>query len=187
MRDAGTRRCTQPLRIVILRLIVGVMDQVGDEPQGAESQAVDPLGAMLDRPFTEMTVDELMALKAEFEARGIHIYNGASPEQVILAFLAGNFCSAFLQALGQRAGNSVANLPKQASDLVRKHVKRGGREEYHISAGDEATATVVITTGMPDDAWLALPEVDVTAPEVRGKRLVWDNDGMVWRTDNTED
>lgn len=163
------------------------MDQVTDEPSDAGSQAVDPLDATLDRPFTEMTVDELMARKAEFEARGIRIYNGASPEQVILALMAGNFCSAFLQALGQRAGNNVANLPKQASDLVRKHVKRGGRDEYHISARDEATATIVITTGTPDDAWLALSEVDVTAPEVRGKRLRWDNDAMVWRADNAED
>ena len=39
---------------------------------------------MLDRPFTELTVDELMALKAEFEARGIYFYNGASPEQLVL-------------------------------------------------------------------------------------------------------
>ena len=163
------------------------MDQVTDEPPDAGSQAIDPLDAILDRPFTEMTVDELMALKAELEARGIRIYNAATPEQVILAFMAGNFCSAFLQTLGQRAGNSVANLPKQASDLIRKHVKRGGRDEYHISARDEATATVVITMDTPDAAWLALPEVDVTAPEVRGKRLRWDNDAMVWRTDNAED
>ncbi len=54
-----------------------------DEPASAQPTAVDPLAARLDRPLTEMTVDELMALKAEFEARGILVYNSPSPEQAL--------------------------------------------------------------------------------------------------------
>src|SRR5215831_13742181 len=48
---------------------------VTDEPTNAEPRAINSLAAMLDRPFTELTADELMALKAEFEARGIYFHN----------------------------------------------------------------------------------------------------------------
>jgi hypothetical protein len=155
------------------------MDLTADEsPDTGPTAPLDDeaMHALLARPFTELTVDELMALKAAYEARGIRIYNRASPEQVILAFMAGNFCSAFLQALGQRAANNAAGLPKQASDLVRKHLRRKGKpEELHISAEGDATATIVITASTPDEARLALLDLDVTAEDVRGKTLCWDN------------
>ena len=50
----------------------------------------DALNALLERPFTELSVDELMAMKAAYAARGIRIDNSASIEQLVLAFLAGN-------------------------------------------------------------------------------------------------
>lgn len=148
----------------------------------------DALNAILERPFTELSVDELMAMKAAYAARGIRIVNSASPEQVVLAFIAGNFCSAYIQALAQRAESRVANLPKQVSDLVRKRIKRKGQpEEIHISAGDEATATIALTASTPDEAWLALLDLDVTGEDMRGKVLRWDNDAMTWRADSADE
>jgi hypothetical protein len=167
------------------------MDLTTDESPDIEPTAPlddDAMNALLARPFTELTVDELMALKAAYEARGIRTYNQVSPEQVILAFMAGNFCSAFLQALGQRAANSAAGLPKQASDLVRKRLRRKGKpEELHISAEGDATATIVITASTPDEARLALLDLDVTAEAVRGKLVRWDGQAMAWRADQPED
>jgi hypothetical protein len=150
----------------------------------------DALHALLDRPLTELTTDELMTLKDALAARGTRFYNSASTEQMILFFIAGNFSSAFFQTLGTRAGNRVANLPKRASDLVRKRVKRKGQpEEIHISAGDEttATATIAITADTPDEARLALLDLDVTADEVRGKTLRWDNDAGAWSAERADD
>jgi hypothetical protein len=38
-----------------------------------------------------------MALKAEFEARGIRVYNGASPEQLVLLAGIAIYSKAFLE------------------------------------------------------------------------------------------
>ena len=137
----------------------------------------DALNALLERPFTELSVDELMAMKAAYAARGIRIYNSASIEQVVLAFLAGNLGAPFVQALSQRAANSVADRSKQVTDAVRKHVKRKGRP------GD--TPLIALPDNMTDEAWLALFEM-VKASELRGKVLRWDSSASAWRPDNDQ-
>ncbi len=153
-----------------------------DEPANAGLNAVDPVAGKLDRPLTELTVDELMALKAEFESRGVRIYNGATFEQMVLAFMVVNFSSAFIQALGQRAAGGAAKLPKRAADLVCNHVRKKGRpDEYRIGVDDGSAATIVITADTPDEARLALLDLDVTAPELRGKELGWDRTNGEWR------
>lgn len=133
----------------------------------------DALRALLDRPLTELTVDELMALKAAYEARGIRIYNSASIEQVILAFLAGNLGAPFVQTLSQRAANSVADMSKQVTTAVRKHIRRKGRPGN--------TPRIELPDNMTDDAWLALFET-VNASELRGKVLRWDEKAMAWHS-----
>lgn len=137
----------------------------------------DALCVLLDRPFAELTVDELMAMKAAYEARGIRIVNGASFEQMILAFLAGNLGTPFLQALSQRAANSVADRSKQVTDAVRKHIKRKGRHDD--------ISRIELPDNMTDEAWLALFEV-VNADKLHGKVLRWDADAMVWRADSAD-
>jgi len=155
---------------------------VTDEQTDAEPGTVDPLAAGLDRPLTELTVDELMALKDEFEKRGVRVYNRATPEQIALAFALGNFSSAFIQALGQRAADGAANLPKRVSDLVRKRVRQKGTpDEYRIGVGDGSTAWIAITADTPDEARLALLDLDPTADELRGKDLRWDDSALAWR------
>ena len=64
----------------------------------------DALKALLERPFTELSFDELMAMKAAYAARGIQIHNSASFEQLVLAFLAGNVAVPFVQALSPTPG-----------------------------------------------------------------------------------
>ena len=132
----------------------------------------DALNALLERPFTELSVDELMAMKATYAARGIRIDNSASLEQVALIFLAGNIAAPFLQALSQRAANSVADRSKQVTDAVRKHVKRKG------CPGD--TPRIELPDNMTDEVWLALFEM-VEANELRGKVLRWDSSASAWR------
>jgi hypothetical protein len=153
------------------------VDPIADEsPRVALDD--DALNALLDRPFTQLTVDELMAIKDAYAARGIRIYNNnASIEQMILAFLAGNLGAPFLQALSQRAANSVADMSKQVTDAVRKHVKRKGHPDD--------TPRIELPDNMTDEAWLALFEM-VEANELRGKVKVlrWDAKAMAWRPDS---
>jgi len=137
---------------------------------------------MLDRPLAELTVDEFMALKAEFESRGIRIYNSATSEQMVFVFMAGNFSSAFIQALGLRAAGAAAKLPRPVADLVCKYVRKRGRpDEYRIGVDDGSAATIVITAKTPDEARLALLDLDATAPELHGKELRWDPTTAAWR------
>jgi hypothetical protein len=157
---------------------------MSDEQTDAEPGTVGPLAAMLDRPLTEMTVDELMALKAELEARGVRVYNSATPEQIVLAFALGNFSTAFIQALGQHAADGAARLPKRVGDLVRTRVRRMDKpEEARIGVDDGSAATIAITADTPDEARLALLDLDVTDNAVRGKVLRWDGDTSAWRPD----
>ena len=68
------------------------------------------------------------------------------------------------------------------SDLVRKRVrKRGKPDEYHIGVRDGSAATIAITADLPDEARLTLLDLDVTADDVRGKLLRWDEETFSWR------
>jgi hypothetical protein len=142
----------------------------------------DALNALLERPLTELSGDELMAVKATLAARGIRVYNSASTETVILAFLAGNVGVPFLQTISQRAANrvadGVASMSKQVTDAVRKHVRRNG--------GSDDTPRIELPTVMTDEAWLALFEM-VNAGGLRGRVLRWDEKAMAWRPDSAED
>ena len=145
----------------------------------------DALRVLPDRPPSKLSEDELTAALARDEGRYRYSIDA---EPTILAFIVGNFCSAYIQALAQRAENGAVNLPKRVADLVRKCVKRKGKpEEIHIGAGGEATATIALTDSTPDEARLALLDLDVTAEEVRGKTLRWDDDTMAWRADSADD
>ena len=100
---------------------------------------------------------------------------------VVVAAAVTIFCKAFLETLGQRAGESAAKIPKSMRDLIRKHVRRGrGADEYHIGLGKGASAIIVVTEDLPDEARLALLDLDVTAKDVRGKLLRWDPEEAVW-------
>jgi len=152
---------------------------VTDEAANAEPRAVDPLAA-LDRPLTELTVDELMALKDEFEARGVRVYNSLTPEQLALLAAASIYSKAFLEAVAKRHADAV-------SDLVRKRFRKNGTTtEFQISVDGDMSATVVITGDLPDEARLALLDLDVTADELRDKELRWDRASSAWRPDPDE-
>jgi hypothetical protein len=151
------------------------MDVTTDESPDAEPLDDEAMNPLLERPLTELTVDELMALKAAYAACGVRIVNSASIEQMILAFLAGNLGAPFLQALSQRAANSVADMSKQVTDAVRKHLKRKGHPDDPLQ--------IELPWRMTDEAWLALFEM-VEADELHGRMLRWDEKAMTWRADS---
>jgi hypothetical protein len=152
-----------------------------DEPANAEPRAINSLGAMLDRPFTELTVDELMALKAEFEARGIYFHNSASPEQLLLVAAIAMYSKAFLETLAKHNAEGLI-------EAVRTRFRKNGKAtELLVGLDDGEAATLVITSDTPNEARLAVLDLDVTAEDVRGQHLRWDPEAEKWRPSGTED
>jgi hypothetical protein len=60
------------------------------------------------------------------------------------------------------------------------HRRKSGREEYRIGGITVLAARVVITGDLPDEARLALLNLDVTTEELRGKLLWWDSAAGAW-------
>jgi hypothetical protein len=154
------------------------MDLKPDESGDAQSGAADPPDAVLDRPLTEMSVDELMALKAAHEARGNRIYNSLPWEVMPLSVAVVVYSKTFLETLAQHNAEALIGA-------VRTRFRKNDKGvELLVGTEDGTAATVVITDKTPDEARLALLDLDVTAEALRGKILRWDETAMVWRADN---
>jgi hypothetical protein len=152
-------------------------DQPMDAAQETAGSQKDAVEADIHR-LLRVRSQELPGIERVVEAIGSHLY---SPEAFALATAAAIFSKAFLETLGTRAGDSAANLPKRVRDLARRfHRRKDGGEEFHIGAGG-MSATVIVTEDLPDQARLALLDLDVTAEELRGKLLRWDSAASAWR------
>jgi hypothetical protein len=140
-----------------------------DEPANAEQIAA------ADRRLSELTADELTAFKAEYQAREIPIFNSAPTDLLILAAAVSPYLRAFLEALGKSHADAL-------TDAVRTRFrKKGNDRELLIGPDDDAAAKLVITKDTPDEARLALLDLDVTADDVRGHYLRWDDETKTWR------
>lgn len=135
----------------------------------------DALRALQARPFTELTVDELMAMKAAYAARGFRIVNSVPWDVVALMAGAAVYAKAFLETLGKHNADWLG-------DAVRTRVRKNGeKREVLVGPEDGAAATIVISEDTPDEARLAVLDLDVTAPDLRGKELHWDRAAGKWR------
>jgi hypothetical protein len=93
------------------------------------------------------------------------------PEMYLTGTAIAVYSKAFVEALAKRHADGLA-------DRVRT---RSRTREARIGLPDSESATIVITARMPDEARLALLDLDVTADEVRGKLLRWDSKASAWR------
>lgn len=92
------------------------------------------------------------------------------PEIYVFGTAIAVYSKAFVEALAKRHADGLAD---------RLRTRRRWRE-VRIGLPDGESATIVITAGMPDEARLALLDLDVTADEVRGNLLRWDSSASVW-------
>ena len=98
----------------------------------------------------------------------------ASTGEVAFLAAAAIYSKAFVEALARRHADGFA-------DLVRTRVRRKGKsDEYRIGVDGDVAAAVVVTDDLPDEARLALLDLDVTADELRGKLLRWDSSDSAW-------
>jgi hypothetical protein len=73
-------------------------------------------------------------------------------------------------------------------EAVRTRFRKNGKvTELPVGPGDGAAATLVITSDTPDEARLAVLDLDITAENVRGQLLQWDAAAETWRPSGTED
>jgi len=80
----------------------------------------------------------------------------------------------------------LETLGKNSADGLRESVrtrfrKNGMARELLVGPDDGAAATLVITSDTPDEARLAVLDLDVTAEDVRGRFLQWDSETGTWR------
>ncbi len=154
-------------------------ERVDAEPESASPESVEP-----DEDLIQVAFDEILARQSELEERNVLVYDKfasdkleflATPEQLALFAAVSVYSKAFVEALAKRHADGVANL-------VRKLVRRKGKpDETRIGVADGSAATIAITADTPDEARLALLDLDVTADAVRGKVLRWDSSASAWR------
>ena len=100
------------------------------------------------------------------------------PEEAALFIAAAIYSKAFVEALAKSHADGLTGM-------LRKRFRRKVREKYkdgevEIGVDGDAAATIVVTADMPDEARLALLDLDVTADDLRGKVLRWDRSASAW-------
>jgi hypothetical protein len=98
-----------------------------------------------------------------------------APDDLVIASTVILFGKAYIETLARRAGDGTIDLLKRIR-FRRKNVTG----EIHLQVDGGAAATVVVTEDLPDEARLALLDLDVTAPDLRGKYLSWSRGAAAW-------
>jgi hypothetical protein len=98
-----------------------------------------------------------------------------SPETVTFGVGMALFAKAYLETLGRRVAEGTADLPKYMRQLAQKRVRRRDMPDLtYIGMKDGTAATIVVDDYLPDEARLALLDLDVTDPQLRGRELYLD-------------
>jgi len=159
-------------------------------------QAAEPwwheLAALADREVGLVAVDDYEdpedALKTgpgEIWTHGIELFVGA------LAPIVAVYSKAFLENIANRNADAAVEV---ASHMRRRWRARKGRVRRHDSSevridfnGTSYAAAIIVTENMPDEALLAILELDISAETVQGKVLRWDDARMSWVPDANEE
>jgi len=147
-----------------------------DEHAEAKSAARSTEIAETDEDAFLVAARNIPALRREFDDRDVLVLAcmHISPDSVAELAAASIYAKAFLETLGKRHAVSV-------DDLVRTRLRRKGKKtEVKIGLDGDAAAKIVVTADTPDEARLALLDLDVTADEVRGKTMRWDESVLAW-------
>lgn len=97
-----------------------------------------------------------------------------------VSVLVGVYVKAYIETLAQHNAESLIKAVRHGRRW------KGKKPEMVVGPGNKSAATIAITDETPDEARLALLDLDVTAEELRGKVLAWDAEAGSWRPDGTE-
>ncbi|MEW1734377.1 hypothetical protein AB0346_00300 [Nocardia beijingensis] len=93
------------------------------------------------------------------------------------------FGKAFLEALGERAADSAAALPARLRQRWFRRARRWHGDVEVVTVLDIENvdaAAILVTADLPDEARLALLDLDPTEAAMHGKVLGWDVEGQQW-------
>ena len=105
-------------------------------------------------------------------------------ETIVALAVGSTTLGAFVQAIAAELGKrTVEGVPKTIRVVVR-YAKRFWRKklvsaEVKTEVGD-ITATLIVTSDLPDEARLALLDLDFSDPGLNGKTLSWNIQAGVW-------
>lgn len=164
-------------------------------PQRLPDEAVGPLRAIvtdpgLDGASAEARISQLAADLADTDKTLLDLWcdaQEASPGQrrgwemfeagALAATTLKPLVEAFCTELGKRLGGTTADWAAR----VRLHRKRGDSAEADLVVGVTGAATVVeLDESLPDEARLALLDLDPTAEALQGQRLRWNAEAGAW-------
>jgi hypothetical protein len=115
------------------------------------------------RHLSEMTAE----MSASFTMAGV----------AVAAATIGPFVTAFCTELGKRFGGSVADW------AARMKLRSGGgdpaRPDLFVEV-DGAVIVIELDKSLPDEARLALLDLDIESSAIRGHRLMWDGEAQAW-------
>lgn len=151
-----------------------------DEQTDAGPATASPESAEPDEDRVQVAFERALAYASELEERGVKVHNSlwASPEWLALLGAAAIYSKAFLETLAKHHADAVDD------HLRTRPRKNGTTTEVQISIDGGTSAALVVTADMPDEARLAVLDLDPTAGELRGKVLRWDHETSAWRPDD---
>jgi len=149
-----------------------------DQPADAgQKKSRPPDGERADEPRFRVLhiVDLERSDNTDFEGHTAGADNAFDVGMVAAVAAVAIYSKAFLETLARHNAEWLI-------DAVHTRIRKNGEtEEALVGAEDNAAATLVITRDTPDEARLELLDLDVTAPELRGKELRWDEEAGEWR------
>jgi hypothetical protein len=152
------------------------------DESAADTLDDDALRGLLDRPLTELSVDELMSMKAAYTARGIRIINGI-PWEIVAPVVAGAaiYSKTFLETLAQHHAETLI-------DTMRARARKKDKTiAVLVRADDDEIAKFAVLGDLTEAARLALSDLHVTAEALCDEILWWDADAKVWRIGSADE
>lgn len=116
------------------------------------------------------------------------ITNGDGPSWLDMAAISVTATAVvpYVQSIAIELGKrTVDSAPRVVRD-IRCHFRFTRRKKFAECAEidlihDQCVTTVELTSDLSEDAWLALLDMDFSAPEVRGKTFRWDGKESAWK------
>jgi hypothetical protein len=147
----------------------------GDEPDEDVTLAV--IGEVLKAMDPEGREDaRTQARRANLDQNYWHSHLHLTPDDLVIGLVLRDFAKAYIDALLKRAADGTFDY---VGRIRFRRRRKSGETRLGVDGG--AAATVVVTEDLPDEARLALLDLDVTTPELRGKELRWDKAAEAWR------
>lgn len=97
-----------------------------------------------------------------------------------VAPVAAIFGKAFLESLAKRSAEGVVALPGKLRERRLRRGRKGNEAAIVFDVENTSAAAILVTADLPDEARLALIDLDPADPGLQGKVLGWDNERQQW-------